>query len=137
MGSDQVQRPASRRWRLRGTTGSRSYSGREARELLGHRLDWASQETWFEDETGQLLAVITNGTRAMVMLMHGDGDPGEHLIDPRGEGRSGGFLLANGQVDTYADRDTVAFGVAGQAVEHLIDHDVWPDDVTVEDDCGT
>jgi hypothetical protein len=104
---------------------------------LGHRLDWASQETWFEDEHGQLLAVVTNGARAMVMLMHGDGDPGEHLIDTRGEGRSGGFLLANGQVDTYADRDTVVFSVAGRAVAHLIEHGVWPDDVTVEDDRGT
>jgi hypothetical protein len=119
---------------LRGVAASREYSGEEARELLGHRLDWASQETWFEDEQGQLPAVVTNGTRAMVMLMHGDGDPGEHLIDPRGEGRSGGFLLANGQVDTYADRDTVTFGVAGRAVAHLIDHDIWPDDVTFEND---
>jgi hypothetical protein len=134
MGSDQGQRPTSRRWRLRG--GAAAYSGEEARVLLGHRLDWTSQETWFENEQGQQLAVITNGTRAMVMLMHGDGDPGEHLIDPHGEGRSDGFLLANGQVDTYADRDTVVFSVAGRAVAHLIDHGVWPDAVTVEDDRG-
>lgn len=137
MRSARGQRPASRRWRLRGGAADHTYSGEQARQLLGHRLDWASQETWFEDEHGRLLAVVTNGTRAMVMLMHEGGDPGEHLIDPRGEGRSGGFVLGNGQVDTYADRDTVVFSVAGRAVAHLIDHGVWPDDVSVEDDRGT
>jgi hypothetical protein len=35
-------------------------------------------------------------------------------------------------VDSYADRDTVAFGVAGRAVAHFIDHGVWPDEVTVD-----
>ena len=98
------------------------------------RLGRASRETWLEDDEGRLPAVITNGERAMVMLMDEAGDPGEHLTDPHGEGRSGGFRLANGQVDAYADRDTVALGVAGEAVAHLVDHGVWPDDATVEDD---
>lgn len=113
-----------------------AYSGEEARLLLGNRLDWASQETWFEDEQGRLLAVITNGERAMVMLLDGAGDPGEHLVDPHGEGSSGGYLLSNGQVDTYPDRDTVAFSIAASAVAHLIDHGAWPEGVTVEDDRG-
>ncbi len=125
----------SHRWCLRGST-NHAYSGEEARLLLGNRLDWASQETWFEDEQGRLLAVVTNGERAMVMLRDGEGDPGEHLIDPRDAGSSGGYLLANGQVGTYDDRDTVAYNVAGRAVAYLIDHGVWPDDVTVEDDRG-
>lgn len=137
MGSSRGRRPAARRWRLRDGASDYAYSGAEVGALLGRRFDWASQETWFEDEHGRLLAVVTNGTRAMVRLLRGDGDPGEHLIDPRGAGRSGGFFLANGQAETYADRDTVAFDVAARAVAHLIDHGVWPDDVTVEDDRGT
>jgi hypothetical protein len=126
---------AAHRWHLRGST-NHAYSGEEARLLVGNRLDWASQETWFEDEQGRLLAVVTNGKRAMVMLLDGEGDPGEHLVDPHGEGRSGGYLLSNGQVDTYDDRDTVAYSVAGRAVACLIDHGVWPADVTVADDRG-
>ncbi|MGW8777097.1 Imm1 family immunity protein [Streptomyces sp. NPDC055796] len=121
------------RWHLRGSVGH-SYSGEEARQLLRHRWDWASQETWFENGAGRLLAVVTNGERAMVVLLDGEGDPGEHLVDPRGEGSSGGYLLSNGQVDSYADRDTVAFDVAGRAVAHFIEHGTWPAEVTVEDD---
>ncbi|GAA1961061.1 hypothetical protein [Kitasatospora viridis] len=121
------------RWHLQGST-AHAYSGEEARRLVGNRFDWASQETWFEDEQGRLLAVVTNGERAMVTLMHGAGDPGEHLIDPGAEGSSDGYLLSNGQSDTYADRDTVPFGVAARAVAHVIDHGGWPEDVTVEDD---
>jgi hypothetical protein len=123
----------SNRWCLQGSA-DHAYSGEEARLLLSNRLDWANQETWFGDEQGRLLAVITNGRRAMVMLLHGEDDPGEHLVDPHGVGRSGGFVLSNGQVDTYGDRDTVDFIVAGHAVAYFIDHGLWPDDVTVEDD---
>ncbi|WP_329376053.1 hypothetical protein OG625_01265 [Streptomyces sp. NBC_01351] len=123
------------RWHLQGT-GGHAYSGEEARQLLRHRWDWGSQETWFEDDAGRLLAVVTNGERAMVVLLEREDEPGEHLVDPRGEGFSGDYRLSNGQVDTYADRDTVAFDVAGHALAHFIEHDTWPTEVTVETDCG-
>ncbi|MGW2036803.1 hypothetical protein [Streptomyces virginiae] len=113
------------RWHLQGSSGH-AYSGEEARQLLRHRCDWGSQETWFESETGRLLAVVTNGDRAMVVLLDGEGDPGEHLVDPHAEGSSGGYVLAGGQVDSYADRDTVAFDVAGRAVAYVIEHGTWP-----------
>lgn len=122
------------RWHLRGSVGH-AYSGEEARQLLRHRWDWASPETWFENDAGRLLGVVTNGERAMVVLLDGEGAPGEHLVDPRGEGSSGGsggYLLSNGQVDRYADRDTVPFDVAGRAVAHFIEHGTWPAEVTVE-----
>lgn len=125
----------SNRWHLHGSRGH-AYSGEEARLLLGNRLDWANQETWFEDDEDRLLAVVTNGKRAMVVLMNAEGDPGEHLVDPSGEGHTGGYLLSNGQIDVYADRDTVPFTVAARAVAHLIDHGTWPDDVTIDDDRG-
>ncbi|MFF3863228.1 hypothetical protein [Streptomyces sp. NPDC002209] len=116
----------SHRWRLQGYA-SDGYSGAEARSLLVHRLDWANHETWFEDDQGRLLSVVTNGERARVALVDGaGGDTGEHLVDPLGEGISGGYLLSNGQIDTYCDRETVPFPAACEAVEHFIDHDIWP-----------
>ncbi|MEV6682201.1 hypothetical protein AB0N09_35875 [Streptomyces erythrochromogenes] len=119
------------RWRLRGYA-SDGYSGAEARSLLAHRLDWASQETWFEDDQGRLLHVVTNGERTMVTLVDGADGPGQHLVDPRGQGVSGGYLLSDGQIETYSDRDTVPFPVACQAVAHFLEHDRWPQDVVVE-----
>lgn len=121
------------RWHLQGSAGH-AYSGEEARYLLRHRWDWANHETWFENDAGRLLAVVTNGERAMVMLLDGEGEPGEHLVDPRGECSSGGYVLSNGQVDSYADRDTVTFDVAGRAVAYFIEHGTWPVDVTVVND---
>lgn len=121
----------SRHWHLRGSPGH-AYSGPEARSLLRGRLDWATHETWFEDGRGSALGVVTNGERALVVLT--DGGRSEHLVDPRGEGTSGGYPLANGQVDVHADRDTVAFDVAQRAVAHFIEHAAWPDDVQAEDD---
>lgn len=119
------------RWHLQGHP-DHSYTGEQAWYLLHRRLDWASWETWFESSEGRLLAVTTNGDRAMVMLLAGPGDPGEHLVDPRADGESGGYALANGQIDVYDDHDTVPFEAAGRAVWHLIDHGVWPDGVSVE-----
>ncbi|MFF5488605.1 hypothetical protein [Streptomyces virginiae] len=123
----------SRRWHLQGSPGF-DYSGEDARQLLRHRLDWATQETWFEDGRAASLAVVTNGERAMVSLLDGEADRAEHLVDPRGSGSSGGYRLTNGQVDVYADRDTVTFEAAGRAVAYFIEHATWPDDVSVEDD---
>ncbi|MFI6148688.1 hypothetical protein [Streptomyces sp. NPDC051109] len=123
------------RWHLRGSVGY-TYTGEEARQLLRRRWDWASQETWFENDAGRLLAVVTNGDRAMVMSLDGEGGPGEHLVDPRGAGSSGGYLLSSGQVDSYADRDTVDFDVACRAVAYFIEHGAWPAEVTVEGVCG-
>ncbi|MCX5174184.1 hypothetical protein [Streptomyces virginiae] len=119
------------RWHLQGSA-EHSYSGEEARQLLRHRWDWATQETRFENEAGHILTVVTNGQRARVVLLNENGDLGEHLIDPRGTDSSGGYPLSNGQSGTHADRETVTFEAAGHAVAHLIAHGVWPPEVTVE-----
>ncbi|MFJ9548195.1 hypothetical protein [Streptomyces erythrochromogenes] len=123
------------RWHLHGAPGH-TYSGAEAGRLLWHRRDWATADTWFESDAGRLLHVVTNGERAMVALLNGEGDPGEHLVDPRAEGTSDGYPLPNGQVDSHACRDTVPFDVAARAAGHFIEHGTWPADVTVEDDRG-
>ncbi|GLV88450.1 hypothetical protein Slala03_81390 [Streptomyces lavendulae subsp. lavendulae] len=118
------------RWRLLGQA-SDGYSGAEARSLLVRRLDWGTQETLFEDGRGRLLSVVTNGERARVALVDGAGGPGEHLVDPRGEGVSGGYLSSSGRVDTYPDGETVPFPLGCRAVEYFIEHDAWPHDVMV------
>ncbi|MEV6683539.1 hypothetical protein AB0N09_42875 [Streptomyces erythrochromogenes] len=126
---------ATHHWHLQGSA-DHSYSGSEAGRLLRHRRDWATLDTWFESDAGRLLNVVTNGERAMVVLLTGAGDPGEHLVDPRARGTSDGYALSNGQVDSHADRDTVPFDVAARAVGYFIEYGTWPADVAVEDDRG-
>ncbi|MFE3559449.1 hypothetical protein ACFXKW_32030 [Streptomyces sp. NPDC059193] len=120
---------------MQGSAGH-AYSGEQARHLLRHRWDWANQETWFENDAGWLLGVVTNGERAMVVRFDRDGGPGEHLVDPHGTGTSGGYLLSNGQVDSYDDRDTVTFEAAARAVAYFIDHGTWPAEATVQREAG-
>ncbi|WP_020578287.1 hypothetical protein [Actinopolymorpha alba] len=81
--------------------------------------------TWLESSRGGTIALVSNGSRAMVMLLeHDDGDPGEHAIDPGGVGSSGGFVLENGQVDEYPDRDTVPMGDALRILVYLVSEGV-------------
>jgi hypothetical protein len=56
---------------------------------------------------GRLLAVVTNGTRALVMMLEEPGDAGEHAIDPTATGHQSEYVLSNGQYDTYDNQDTV------------------------------
>jgi len=56
------------------------------------------------------------------MLLQWPEDAGEHLGDPyAGGSESGGFVLTNGQHDTYADADTAPFEDALVALHELID----------------
>ncbi|MFB7368836.1 hypothetical protein ACFC0D_03170 [Streptomyces sp. NPDC056222] len=71
---------------------------------------------------------MTNTERAMVVLMEGEGDPGEHAVDPGAEGSSDGFLLSNGQYDEYLDEDTVPLGEAFRIVDHIVSKGSWPPD---------
>lgn len=75
------------------------YDGEQARRLIGSRFAWATAETWFAADDGRWLGVVTNGARAMVILMNGDDYSGEHLAAFGAEGESRGYILANGQCD--------------------------------------
>ena len=76
--------------------------------------------TWLESSRGRTIPLVSNGSRAMVFLLeHSDGDPGEHATDPTGVGSSGGFVLENGQVDEFPDRDTVPVREALRILAHL------------------
>ena len=98
-------------------------------ETVHDRVSQGTMTTLLESSRGRTIHLVSNGSRAMVMLLeHSDGDPGEHAIDPAEVGTSGGFVLENGQVDEYADRDTVPLGEALRIVVHLVAAGVPPDD---------
>jgi hypothetical protein len=80
-------------------------------------------ETWFEHDRGRLLAVVSNGIRALVILLEEPGDAGEHAVDPSETGQeAGGYVLSDGQHDAYSNRDTVPLTQALAIVEHIVDH---------------
>ncbi|MEU0696686.1 Imm1 family immunity protein [Streptomyces niveus] len=92
----------------------------EAVAELRRRIASGAFESWLAGSSGRLLAVVTNAERAMVMLLDGEGDPGEHATEPGAEGRSEGFVLANGQSDEYPDEDTVPLEEALRIVRHIL-----------------
>ncbi|WP_043686121.1 hypothetical protein [Streptomyces xylophagus] len=98
------------------------------REILRARIDDGHRETWLTSSAGRSLAFVTNAERAMVMLLAGEGDPGEHAVDPGADGSSAGFVLADGQHDEYPDGDTVRIDEAFRIVEHIVGTGSWPVD---------
>jgi hypothetical protein len=87
---------------------------------LRERICEGRLETWLTSSSGRLLAIVSNTERAMVMLLDGEGDPGEHAVDPGADGWSKGFVLANGQHDEYPNEDTVSLAEAFRIVDHII-----------------
>ncbi|WP_170208439.1 hypothetical protein [Micromonospora pisi] len=100
----------------------RLLTGTDAAELVRARAGEGQFETWFEHDHGRLLAVVTNGTRALIMVLDEPGDAGKHAIDPMATDQQGGYVLSNGQHDTYDNRDTVPLEQALVIVEHLVNH---------------
>ena len=96
--------------------------------ILQARVGDGRLETWLTSSRGRLVAFVTNTERAMVMLIAEEGDPGEHAVDPRAEGMSGGFVLSNGQHDEYLNRDTMPLDEALRIVEHIVGNGSWPSD---------
>jgi hypothetical protein len=100
-------------------------------QSIERRLSQGTMTTWLESSRGRMISVVSNGSRAMVMLLqHSNGDPGEHAIDPAGVGSSGGFVLENGQIDEYPDRDTVPMEHALRIVTYLVAEGVPPSDAS-------
>ncbi|MFD8595489.1 hypothetical protein ACFV1L_10850 [Kitasatospora sp. NPDC059646] len=95
---------------------------------LRRRIAGGRGETWLRSSRGRELAVVSNGERAMVMLLDGPGDPGGHAVDPGEDGWSEGFLLAGGQEDAYPDADTVPLGRALELVRCLLETGAPPPD---------
>jgi hypothetical protein len=59
----------------------------------------------------------------MLLLFREPGETGIHAGDPTAaaDARSSGFVLSNGQDDTYADRDTVPLERALPALQLIVD----------------
>jgi len=68
--------------------------GKQAADLVLVRVAEGLFETWFEHDDGRLLAIVTNGARAMVMVLDEPGDAGEHAIDPTATGQQSGYVLS-------------------------------------------
>jgi hypothetical protein len=96
-------------------------TGDAAVELVRRHIARGDLETWFESPSGRSLAVVSNGARALVMLLAEPGDEGEHAVDPAAAGEMGGYILSNGQHDSYANADTVELSVACAIVQHIVD----------------
>jgi hypothetical protein len=95
-------------------------NGHEAAELVSTNVRDGRLTTYFESDEGRMLMVVSNGTRAMVVLMGGAGDPGEHAVSPGAAGSSDGYVLENGQQDTYEDADTVPLTGALELVRSIV-----------------
>ncbi|MFI6289211.1 hypothetical protein ACIBCM_31445 [Streptomyces sp. NPDC051018] len=99
-----------------------------ALETLRARIAEGRLETWLTSSRGRLLAFVTNTERAMVMLLDGVGDPGEHAVDPGADGWSEGFMLSGGQDDEYPDQDTVPLDEAFRIVTGILTTGTPPSD---------
>jgi hypothetical protein len=105
-------------------------TGEQAAALIQQRLDRGLLETWLEHDRGLLLALVSNRTRALVMLLNEPGDAGAHAADPNTTGHQEGYILDNGQHDTYDNRDTITLGEALRTVKHIVDHGYPPAHIT-------
>jgi len=101
--------------------GERIASGAAAAALIAANVADGELTTYFRSDLGRILAVVSNGDRSMVVLMSGGGDAGEHARSPQAKGSSGGYVLENGQEDTYEDVDTVPLAEALEAVSAIVD----------------
>lgn len=92
-------------------------------------------EIWIEHQQGPILGIVIGGNRAMVLRLAESGDAGFHAIDPEASPEpSAEYVLANGQVDRYVDRDTVEVRhVLPIVTRFLATLDRWPG-VTWQDD---
>ncbi|KUO04015.1 Imm1 family immunity protein [Streptomyces caeruleatus] len=111
-------------WRYGDDAGPVTADG--AVRLLRGRISGGLLETWLTSSSGRRLAVVSNGARAMVMLLDDEDDPGAHAADPGAEGQSGGYVLMNGQCDEYPDADTVPLAEALRIARHLLDSGTPP-----------
>jgi len=101
-------------------------TGADAVAAAVRARDSGQREMLFESNRGRICFFVTNGARVMIVLMNEPGDPGEHAVDGDAEGSSSGYVLSTGQVDEYADRDTVSWDAALQALEALVDGEPSP-----------
>jgi hypothetical protein len=101
-----------------------------ALQRLRERIAAGRLESWLTSSTGRSLGVISNTERAMVLLLDGDDDPGEHAVDPGATGHGSGYILANGQHDEYPNHDTLPLTQGLRIVSHIITTGTPPADTS-------
>jgi hypothetical protein len=117
--------PVTEAWVIHdGSTGP--VSSEAVLATLRSRIGKGQLETWLTSSSGRSLAFVTNTERAMVMLLDGEGDPGEHAVHPGAVGSGEGFVLADGQHGEYPNEDTLPIGEALRIVEHIVSKGFWP-----------
>jgi hypothetical protein len=115
-----------KQWRVQDT--GRTLDGDAVGLVVRSRIARGELETWFESDSGRLLALVTDGQRALVIVLRHVGDAGEHLIDrSEDHATSSGYVLSNGQVDTYPNRDTIPLAMALDVVRAVIQDRKHPD----------
>jgi hypothetical protein len=118
-----------------GKTTLESASDEQVLSAVREAISAGRGEIWIEHQRGPILGVVLGGARAMVLRLAESGDAGFNGIDPEGSPEpSGEYVLANGQIDQYADRDTVEVRhVVPILVHFLATVERWPG-VTWQDD---
>ncbi len=94
-------------------------------------------EVWLDHPTGSALCLLKSGSRAMLMLLRGDGDSGmsSRANDVADRSDNLKFILSDGQVDEYPLAWTVPFDDAKRAAKYFwssgkpAPHVQWHDDV--------
>lgn len=109
-------------WRVEG--GPDVLTGNTAADFAREAINAGQTHIRFVSSERQSLTLETNGVRVMLILWGREGDDkGLQAIDPTaGNGSQGGYVLDNGQHDTYADRATVPLDQAIEAVRHIIEN---------------
>jgi hypothetical protein len=64
------------------------------------------------------------------MLLDEPDDVGMHAVDPAATDRENGYILANGQHDTYDNRDTLPLGEALRVAQHIVEQGRPPANTT-------
>jgi hypothetical protein len=123
---------AGERWRLDAT--SEWLSPRAILDTVDARTRAGELTTFLESDAGRIIGWSTNRERVMLMVLNGVGDPGEHALDPTGQGESTGYVMDNGQSDTYPDADTIPLPEAQRLLLSQVTHGTFPPDAPVHVD---
>ena len=127
-----VSNVVSERWRL--DDRSEWLSPQAVLDTVEARMRAGELTTFLHSDTGRIIGWTTNRERVMLMVLDGVGDAGEHAVDPSGEGQSTGYVLDNGQADTYPDSDTVPLPEAQRLLMSLVTGGTFPPDAPVKAD---
>ena len=120
------------RWRLDKAT--EWLSPQAILDAIEARMGAGELTIFLESDQGRIIGWSTNQERVMLMLLTGVGDAGEHALDPTGQGQSTGYVMDNGQVDTYPDTDTIPLPEARRLLLSLVTHGTFPPEAPVQVD---